>query len=293
MFSKRYGNVSGMGSAILAMGKLGSQEMSIGSDLDLILIYHCDSDASSNGKNSVPAQVYYSRLTQAFISAITVATSEGHLFKVDMRLRPSGNNGPIATSISSFENYQINDAWVWERLALSRGRVLNGNSEMRKRINNSIVQALNSTIPADKIFREVHQMRLRLNKKTRKNSSIEDIKRGAGRLQDLELLIQMGSLLKKTFKSTSPYKMIDDLCELNFFNDEEFLLCKKAYLLYFSLQQVLNITVKGQIEGKSVQNIKNMLKLHDFEDLPDNIDIALQNFSKSIDNIFKLKLIDA
>ena len=67
----------------------------------------------------------------------------------------------------------------------------------------------------------------------------------------------------------------------NFFNDEEFLICKKAYLFYFSLQQVLNITVKGQIEGKSVQNIKNMLKLHDFEDLPDNIDTALHNFSKS------------
>ncbi len=293
MFSERYGNISGMGSAILAMGKLGSEEMSISSDLDLILIYHCDSDVVSTGKNSVPAQVYYSRLTQAFISAITVATSEGHLFKVDMRLRPSGNNGPIATSITSFENYQVNDAWVWERLALSRGRVLNGNSNLRTRISKIIVQALNSTISADQIIREVHQMRLRLNKKTQKNSSFVDIKLGAGRLKDLELLIQMGALLKKRFNSTSPYNMITDLSELDFFNEDEFLLCKKAYLLYFALQQVLNITVKGQIEERTVQNISTMLKIHGFVDLPNDIDTILNDFSKSIDDLFKSKLANA
>ena len=288
VFSERYGEVSGLGPSLLAMGKLGSEEMSIASDLDLIIIYHAEIDAVSNGKKSVPAQVYYSRLTQAFISAITVATSEGHLFKVDMRLRPSGNKGPVATSIASFENYQVNEAWVWERLALSRARVLTGNVYLRKRLNFIIAKALHSGISATQIKREVHEMRLRLMRQ--KHITLLDLKLGAGKLQDLELLIQMGGLQKKSFHSCSPFKMIGYLKENKFFSEEEAEICERTYSFYFCLQQILNITGARQINENSMNSIKDIMKNHDFIEVPKDIKKNLNNLSQSIDNIFKIKL---
>ena len=290
MFSKRYGEIAGLGPSLLAMGKLGSEELSIESDLDLILIYDAHPDTLSSGRNPVSAQVYYSRLTQAFISAITVATAEGHLFKVDMRLRPSGNNGPVATSLGSFKNYQVNEAWVWERLALSRGRVLNGNLQLRNKIKVIIQKALNSEISKDHIIKEVFEMRLRLDKKNNELSSLFDLKLGTGRLQDLEILIQMGALLNKCFKSPSPLKLIPYLNKLNFFFDDEALVCQRAYLLYSSIQQIQSITVAGQINDSSLGSINNMLKSHKFTELSENILQTLDFFSNSIDTIFKIKL---
>ena len=291
-FAERYGEVSGLGPSLLSMGKLGSREMSINSDLDLILIYHADKHSFSTGKKSVSAQVYYSRLTQAFISAITVATGEGSLFKVDMRLRPSGNKGPVATSISSFEHYQINDVWVWERLALSRGRVLTGHLKLCNRINGVIKQALNSHVSSSQVLREVNEMRLRINKNVQKIMLLADLKLGYGKLQDLELLIQMGALLKKSFHSLSPYEMIHDLNEKNFFSADEAQLCQKAYWFYFSLQQMLSITVAGQIRSDSIESIEEILKTHNFLETPKNIDVKLNSFSEAIDALFKSKLLN-
>ena len=220
--------------------------MTIDSDLDLIVIYHAEKGVFSDGLKSVSAQVYYSRLTQAFISAITVPTAEGSLFKVDMRLRPSGNSGPIATSVNSFENYQENEAWVWERLALSRGRVLSGSSIIQQRIKKIIVTVLVSEIGDMQVVKQVSEMRQRLSKNINKSSTLYEIKLGVGRLQDLELLIQMGSLLHKNFRIISPYLMIRQLHELNFFSESEAKICEETYVLYSALQQILSLTVNLQ-----------------------------------------------
>ena len=90
------------GLALLAMGKLGGREMTIRSDLDLIMIYDAGADQMSDGEKPIGPMVYYTRLIQRLISAITAPTAQGALFEVDMRLRPSGNAGPLATSLEAF-----------------------------------------------------------------------------------------------------------------------------------------------------------------------------------------------
>ena len=120
--------------------------------------------------------------------------------------------------------------------------------------------------------------------------ALVDVKLGSGRLQDLELLIQMGALLKKSFNYSSPYKMVSDLNNLKFFNSDEAKLCKKVYLFYFSLQQIIKITVTGQMNENSIDRIDSILRLYNFSESKDNIDRDLVRYSDQIDNLFKMKL---
>ena len=129
---RAHGRVPGGAAAVIAMGKLGGREMTAASDLDLIVIYDFDAQAalSSGVKPLAPSQ-YYSRLTQRLISAFTAPTAEGILYPVDMRLRPSGQKGPVATQLASFLHYQASEAWTWEHMALTRARVVSGPPALR------------------------------------------------------------------------------------------------------------------------------------------------------------------
>ena len=112
-FAKKYGYLVQSDSAILAMGSLGAGKLTSVSDLDLILIFDADPNSLSDGFKSLACRQYFSRLTQAFITALTAPTAHGRLYEVDMRLRPSGRAGPVATSLNGFETYHRTEAWIW------------------------------------------------------------------------------------------------------------------------------------------------------------------------------------
>ena len=122
-----HGHIRGEQTAIVALGRLGAREMTATSDLDLIVIYDFDQDdPQSDGKRPLYGAQYFARLTQRLISALTVQTNYGVLYQVDMRLRPSGRSGPLATQIDGFMSYQEREAWTWEHMALTRARVVCG-----------------------------------------------------------------------------------------------------------------------------------------------------------------------
>src|SRR5690606_7771862 len=123
-FARKHGAPPGRGAAVVGMGSLGARQLNARSDLDLIVIYDAAGADSSDGPKPLAARPYYARLTQAMITAVSAPTAEGRLYEVDMRLRPSGRQGPVATSIQSFRDYQMSEAWTWEHLALTRARVV-------------------------------------------------------------------------------------------------------------------------------------------------------------------------
>ena len=126
-FIAAHGRLKGQQSAILALGKLGGREMTAASDLDLIIVYDFDEEhPQSDGPRPLYGGQYFARVTQRLVSALAAPTNYGALYNVDMRLRPSGRSGPVATMIGSFESYQENEAWTWEHLALTRARVVSG-----------------------------------------------------------------------------------------------------------------------------------------------------------------------
>ncbi len=162
-FKSRHGDVAGGEACVVAMGRLGGREMTATSDVDLIVVYDADAEAkASDGPKPLAVSAYYARLTQRLISAISALTAEGRLYEVDMRLRPSGNKGPVATRFSSFESYQRSEAWTWEHMALTRARVISGPADLAARVEAAIANTLSQPRDHDTLVADVRDMRERI-----------------------------------------------------------------------------------------------------------------------------------
>ncbi|NEY88779.1 [protein-PII] uridylyltransferase family protein [Tabrizicola oligotrophica] len=188
-FAVRHGAMPGRGAVVLGMGSLGAGRLNSGSDLDLILIYDAAGVEMSEGARPLAARAYYSRLTQAMVTALSAQTAEGRLYEVDVRLRPSGRQGPVATSIESFHSYQQTEAWTWEHLALTRARVLAGDSGLAAEVDDFRRAVLAEKGQGAHVLADVADMRRRLAE-AKPGSGGWDAKFGPGRLMDIELLAQ-------------------------------------------------------------------------------------------------------
>jgi glutamate-ammonia-ligase adenylyltransferase len=193
-FREEHGEMRGGRCVVLGMGKLGSREMTATSDLDLILLYDFDERApESGGRRPLHATQYYTRLTQRLISALTVSTRRGELYEVDMRLRPSGRQGPVATKLGSFREYQENEAETWELMALTRARAIAGDETLAAEVAGVISGALRRRRDDGVLRREVREMR-ELIAREKGESNPWDLKLVAGGLIDLEFVAQYLSL---------------------------------------------------------------------------------------------------
>jgi glutamate-ammonia-ligase adenylyltransferase len=190
-FAERYGKVKGGALAVVALGKLGGQEMLPGSDLDLILIYDHDPETSEShgGPKPLPVSTYFTRLAHQMVAAITAPGAEGKLYEVDMRLRPSGSKGPVAVSLSAFERYQAESAWTWERMALTRARPVAGPPALRRRIAAAARAALTRSGDAQKVLADAAAMRARMLRDLPPEGRW-DVKLMAGGLVEVEFIAQ-------------------------------------------------------------------------------------------------------
>jgi len=185
----RFGKIPQGRCVVLGMGKLGSREMTAASDLDLILIYDFDADRpDSDGAETLHATRYYTRLSQRLISSLTVATRRGRLYEVDMRLRPSGGKGPVATQLTSFVDYQVKDAETWEHMALTRARIVAGDASLAAEVEAAREKILTRT-PSPNLRKDIADMR-RLIAKEKGQGDVLDLKYAAGGQIDLDFVAQ-------------------------------------------------------------------------------------------------------
>ncbi len=197
--ARQHGRVEGGSFAVLGLGKLGSKELAIGSDLDLIFVFEAPDGARSDGEKPLPADTYYARLGQRLVSALTAKTAEGSLYEIDTRLRPSGNLGPVACSIDSFERYQMENAQTWEHQALTRCRSvaltsgtkgLTAQSEgLTSRIDAAVRQALTKPRDPEKLATDVRSMLFRIFKEHGSDDPW-NLKHARGGLVEAEFLAQ-------------------------------------------------------------------------------------------------------
>ncbi len=238
-FATRHGKPPGRGAAILALGKLGSREMTTTSDLDLIVIYDSGKAEQSKGRRPLPVRQYYARLTQALVSALTAPTAEGDLYKVDMRLRPSGRQGPVAVALNGFRRYQLEEAWTWEHLALTRARVCGGVPAVGRQVAQVLAEV--RAKPRDPVATaaDLVDMRRRLAEANAKaNADPWEVKLGSGRMLDVELLLQGGALLAPGVDAVSPRAMAPALAAAGWLAAEEAEILAAALTLYHVMQQV-------------------------------------------------------
>ncbi|MEQ9693511.1 glutamine-synthetase adenylyltransferase [Shimia sp. SDUM112013] len=235
-FAEKHGPPPGRGAAVLGMGSLGAGRLNANSDLDLIVIYDAAGVDYSEGRRPLASRAYYARLTQAMVTAMTAPMAQGRLYEVDMRLRPSGTQGPVATSLASFMDYQKTQAWTWEHLALTRARPVAGDVAVKDDIETFRRDLLAEPGDEAKIRTDVQEMRDRIAA-AKPPSGIWDAKIGKGRLQDIELLSQTGALLAGSPKRSVVDGLRDGVA-IDWFDAADCAVLEQAYALFWQVQVV-------------------------------------------------------
>lgn len=189
-FEADHGAIAGGRIAVLGLGRLGSRELTADSDLDFVVLYDFDEERrESSGPRRLDAVVYYTRLTQRLIAALTAPTRRGKLYDVDLRLRPQGGKGPIASQFRGFIAYQGTEAELWEHMALTRARVIAGDPEFGQDVSDAIGEVVSRRRhPAD-VAAGVRSMR-DLIAVEKGDSDPWDLKLAAGGLTDIDFLAQ-------------------------------------------------------------------------------------------------------
>ena len=188
-FSRRHGRVPGGELIILALGRYGSANLTAGSDLDIVFLFTGEHDAMSDGPSPLSAAGYFNRLAQRVITALSAQTAAGGLYKVDTRLRPSGQQGMLAVTIESFLQYQQKDAWTWEHMALTPARVIYGPEDARSTLMDGIAEVIRHPRDPAKLKKDVLEMRGEMDKHLPARTPW-DVKRRRGGLVDLEFIAQ-------------------------------------------------------------------------------------------------------
>ncbi|SFR78078.1 bifunctional [glutamine synthetase] adenylyltransferase/[glutamine synthetase]-adenylyl-L-tyrosine phosphorylase [Sphingomonas jatrophae] len=158
-FERAHGRVPGGELVVLALGRLGGGALTHASDLDLIYLFTGDHLAESDGARPLGATLYFNRLAQRVSAALSVPTPSGSLYEVDTRLRPSGMQGPLASSTASFAHYQRSGAWTWEHMALTRARVVFGGEAARAEVEAIIADTLRAPRDCAKLLEDARRMR--------------------------------------------------------------------------------------------------------------------------------------
>jgi glutamate-ammonia-ligase adenylyltransferase len=254
-FAAQHGRIKDQETAILAMGKLGSREMTASSDLDLILIYDFDHDEpESDGPRPLHGSQYFARLTQRLISAFTTRTNYGVLYEVDMRLRPSGRAGPLASRIDAFAEYQEHEAWTWEHMALTRARVISSSAEFRVKIEAVIRDVLTRRRERGIIANDVLEMR-RAIAEEKGEDDIWDMKNAAGGMIDIEFIAQYLQLIhaaeKPDILDVSTVQVLDNAARLGLLQQSDVDTLRGASRLYHDLTQILRLCVIGKFRPET------------------------------------------
>ena len=187
-YAVAHGHVPGSELVILGLGRLGGAALTHASDLDLVFLFSGDHTGESDGTRVLGSTLYFNRLSQRVIAALSAPTAAGALYEVDVRLRPSGAQGPIAVSLESFARYQQEDAWTWEHMALCRARPLFGTDRDRTALGSIIARVLRRPRDPAKLREDVLAMRAEMALHKPPCGPL-DVKLARGGLVDLEFLV--------------------------------------------------------------------------------------------------------
>ncbi|GAA6187319.1 bifunctional [glutamine synthetase] adenylyltransferase/[glutamine synthetase]-adenylyl-L-tyrosine phosphorylase [Litorivita sp. NS0012-18] len=249
-FAVKHGPPPGRGACVLAMGSLGAGRLNPASDLDVIVIYDPQEAEESLGTRPLPVRTYYARLTQALITAVSAQMAGGRLYEIDMRLRPSGTQGPVATSWQSFQNYQDSEAWTWEHLALTRARIVADSGGAAQGLGADI-EAFRAALvarkgAAEEVLRELAQMRTRINA-AKGGGGPWEVKIGAGRMQDIELFAQ-AALLMAGQAARDVQAGLAAAGQTGWITDEGAAQLTQSYALCWKLQVVSKLLTEGALD---------------------------------------------
>lgn len=222
--------------AILALGKWGGEQLTFASDLDLIFLY----DADDTGSAEHSASTYYNRFAQRFYNALTAMMKFGRLYAVDMRLRPHGNDGPMATSLASFRPYYEQEAWSYELLALTRARPVCGDTALIQTIRETLHAIFTRSRDLTKLDADMDELRERIRKEL-PPTSLWDIKRQRGGLLEIEMFLQT-QMIKQGMVHPNSLTALTLLGDAGHLEQTTYHTLQNLLPLFIAVQQLMRLT---------------------------------------------------
>ena len=236
------------GFCVIAYGRLGSRELSYGSDLDMIFVHEaCGGEGQTNGAQPVPNELFFARLGQRLIHILTARTPAGILYAVDMRLRPSGRSGTLVTNLAAFRDYQLSHAWVWEHQALVRARPVAGSSALAEAFAQTRREILCRPRDPEKLRAEVPAKRARMAAAhAPAEAGMFDLKHGRGGMIDIEFMVQYRVLCWAHARpvlasKTDNISLLEALGRAGLLEQGRMRLLTDAYRRYLSAEQRLKL----------------------------------------------------
>ncbi|HXS08183.1 MAG TPA: bifunctional [glutamine synthetase] adenylyltransferase/[glutamine synthetase]-adenylyl-L-tyrosine phosphorylase [Rhizomicrobium sp.] len=258
------GRVPGAEFTVIALGKLGGREMTASSDLDLVFVYDVpDGVESSDGAKPLSPTLYFARLAQRLIAALTTPTGAGTLYEVDMRLRPSGNKGPAAVSLKTFADYHERESWTWEHLALTRARLVAGPKMLGARVEAEIATRLAQPREASRILADAREMRGKIAAQY-PGKNRWDLKYAPGGLIDIEFLAQALQLIhapaRPDILDTNTVAALKKVAAAGFLREADARILIEAAALEQALTQILRIALDETLDAATASaGLKGLL----------------------------------
>jgi glutamate-ammonia-ligase adenylyltransferase len=244
---------------VVGMGKLGGEELNFHSDLDIIFIFsHMgETDVAFDGRvaerKQITNQEFFAKVAQRFISNLSTVTKEGYVYKIDMRLRPSGSQGPLVTSFSAFKNYYEKDARIWERQALLKARVVVDERDFGKEVRRWISSYIYEEPLPPSLKSEISEIRGRMERELGKEEGrFHNLKFGKGGLVEVEFLVQYLQLRNggkvPALRTQNTLKALFEFIREGILNEEEFRILDEGYRFLREIEISLRLVHDSSVE---------------------------------------------
>ena len=228
---------------ILGMGKLGGRELNFSSDIDLIFAYP-EKGETRGGKKSLEHQQFFTKLAQKLIQALNKVTNDGQVYRVDMRLRPFGDSGPLVMHFAALEDYYQDQGRHWERFAMVKARVINDDSSDNASWLKGILHPFTFRRYLDfTTLDALRNMKKLIATEIRRRRLSNNIKLGAGGIREVEFFAQSFQLIhggrEPALQSKSLLHTLDVLSELDIVESEVTKQLKQDYLFLRKVEHTL------------------------------------------------------
>lgn len=228
---------------ILGMGKLGGGELNFSSDIDLIFAWP-ENGSTVGGRRELDNGQFFTRLGQRLIKVLDHPTADGFVYRVDMRLRPFGDSGPLVLSFAALEDYYQEQGRDWERYAMIKARIMGDNDdtwslELRKMLRPFVFRRYIDF----SVIQSLRNMKGMIAREVRRRGLTDNIKLGAGGIRETEFIVQVFQLIRggrePLLQSRSLLPTLEAIKQLNLLSEDDARQLRTAYLYLRRLENLL------------------------------------------------------
>ncbi len=278
---------------VLAMGKLGGGELNFSSDVDIIYLYANDGELS--GVGSLSYREFYSRVARLFTKLLNDVTEHGFVYRVDLRLRPWGDSGPVVINLAGLENYYQRHGRDWERYALVKAKALTGSEADKQALQDIITPFVYRKYHDFNVFSGLGSLKQQIDHEAKKKSRQLNIKLCSGGIREIEFCIQALQILQggrnKKLQESSILKMFELAQNDSFYSDNELADLQSSYLLFRLVENRIQMMQDQQTHLLPLDDVKQerlliSLEINSWHDLMQQLSLAQATVNKIFTQLF-------